>query len=84
MNILDVRSMLGQNKSIYDLPLIVACYARVSTERKVQLNSLDSQVMYFENLIKKEKNWEFIEGYVDEGITGVLVNKSDGCNSLLL
>lgn len=77
MNILDVRSMLGQNKSIYDLPLRVAYYARVSTEREEQLNSLESQVMYFENLIKKENNWQFIEGYVDEGITGVQVNKRD-------
>lgn len=77
MDILKLRSMLSQNKSIYDLPLRVVYYARVSTEREEQLNSLDSQVMYFEDLIKKQENWEFIDGYVDEGITGVLVNKRD-------
>ena len=77
MDILKIRSMLSQNKNIYDLPLRVVYYARVSTEREEQLNSLDSQVMYFEDLIKKQENWQYVGGYVDEGITGVLVNKRD-------
>ena len=52
MDILKMRSMLSQGKSIYDLPLRVTYYARVSTELEQQLNSLDSQVMYYEKLIK--------------------------------
>lgn len=77
MEILKMRSMLSQGKSIYDLPLRVAYYARVSTEREEQLNSLGSQVMYFEDMIKKEPNWEFVKGYVDEGISGASVNKRE-------
>lgn len=77
MELLKMRSMLGQGKSIYDMPLKVTYYARVSTELEQQLNSLDSQVMYYENLIKSQTNWTFINGYVDEGISGASVKKRD-------
>ena len=33
-------------------------------------NSLDNQVMYFRNLITENKNWTYVDGYIDEGITG--------------
>ena len=77
MDILKLRSILSQGKSIYDLPLRVTYYARVSTELEQQLNSLDSQVMYYENLIKSVTNWTFVKGYVDEGISGASVKKRD-------
>ena len=50
-----IRNMLSQGKSIYDLPLRVTFYARVSTDRYEQLNSLENQVTYFENFIKNKK-----------------------------
>ena len=59
MEILTMRNMLSSGRSIYDMPLKVTYYARVSTEREEQLNSLDSQVMYFENLIKEQTNWTY-------------------------
>ena len=77
MDILKMRSMLSQGKSIYDLSLRVTYYARVSTELEQQLNSLDSQVMYYEKLIKSVPNWTFVNGYVDEGISGASVKKRD-------
>ena len=56
-------------KTIFDLPLKVSYYARVSTEKEEQINSLENQVAFFENYIRKNKNWTFIPGYVDEGIS---------------
>lgn len=64
-------------ESIYDLPLRVTFYARVSTDKDVQLNSLDNQIMYFRNLIRKNQNWTYVDGYVDEGISGTSVNKRE-------
>ena len=72
-----IRNMLSQGKSIYDLPLRVTFYARVSTDRYEQLNSLENQVMYFENFIKEQENWTFVDGYVDEGISGTSVKKRE-------
>ena len=77
MDLYTIRNMLGQGKSIYDLPLRVTFYARVSTDRYEQLNSLENQVMYFENFIKEQENWTFVEGYVDEGISGTSVKKRE-------
>jgi len=72
-----IRNMLGQGKSIYDLPLRVTFYARVSTDRYEQLNSLENQVTYFSNFIKEQENWTFVDGYVDEGISGTSVKKRE-------
>ena len=77
MDLYTIRNMLSQGKSIYDLPLRVTFYARVSTDRYEQLNSLENQVMYFSNFIKEQENWTFVEGYVDEGISGTSVKKRE-------
>ena len=76
-NLYTIRNMLVQGKSLLDLPLRVTYYARVSTDHEEQLNSLENQVMYFENYIKSQINWIFVSGYVDEGISGTSVNKRD-------
>lgn len=77
MDLYAIRNVLGQGKSIYDLPLRVTFYARVSTDRYEQLNSLENQVTYFSNFIKEQENWTFVEGYVDEGISGTSVKKRE-------
>ncbi|WP_405168929.1 recombinase family protein [Paenibacillus sp. FSL H3-0286] len=46
-----------------------AIYARVSTGLDSQKDSLESQVSHFENSIK-QKGWELVDIYADEGITG--------------
>ena len=51
MDIYSIRTIL-RTKTIYDIPLRVTYYARVSTESDEQLNSLDNQVSYYENFIK--------------------------------
>ena len=65
--------MLGEK--IYNLPLRVCYYCRVSTDSDVQLNSLDNQLEYYENYIKSKPKWTFVDGYVEEGVTGVRVDK---------
>lgn len=77
LNLYSIRNVLVQGKQLVDLPLRVTFYARVSTDREEQLNSLENQVMYFENYIKSQTNWIFVSGYVDEGISGTSVNKRD-------
>ncbi len=77
LNLYSIRNILSQGKKLIDLPLRVTFYARVSTDHEEQLNSLENQVMYFENYIKSQANWIFVNGYVDEGISGTSVNKRD-------
>ena len=57
--------------------LRVAAYCRVSTDKDDQLNSLENQQNYFEEMIKENKNWIFCGGYIDEGISGTAVKNRD-------
>lgn len=82
MDILSIRALL-RKKSIYDIPLRVTYYARVSSDTDEQLNSLDNQVAYYENFIKKSKAWTFVHGYVDEGLSGISTKKRKHFNEMV-
>ena len=84
MNIYAVRQQIKlEGKSFYDLPLRVTYYARVSTEMKQQLNSLDNQIAYYEDYIRSHPDWTFVPGYVDEGISGVTTKKREQFNEMV-
>lgn len=53
--------------------LRVVYYARVSTEKDEQLNSLENQKKFFEDYIRDVKSWNLIGKYIDEGISGTAV-----------
>ena len=59
MDIHNIRQLL-RTKTIYDLPLRVTFYARVSSESDEQLNSLGNQIGYYEDFIKKNPAWTFV------------------------
>ena len=75
MNYYDIVSAIARGEKIYNLPLRVTYYCRVSTDSDVQLNSLDNQLDYYETYIKKNKTWSFVDGYVEEGVTGTRADK---------
>ncbi len=53
----------------------VAFYGRVSTEHEEQLNALKNQMQWYEELSRSYPEWDIIERYMDEGITGTQANK---------
>lgn len=61
----------------------VAAYCRVSTNMEDQLNSLSAQIKYFTEYISQHEEWELIEVYYDEGITGTSVKKREGFNRMI-
>ena len=50
--------------------LKVAAYARVSTMGAEQLNSYESQKKYYYEKINNNPEWQFVNIYADEGISG--------------
>ena len=48
----------------------VTYYARVSTDMNEQEESYEKQREYFENYIKLRPEWNYVEGYADQGISG--------------
>ena len=67
---MNIKDLLKSGKRIEELPLKVVYYARVSTEHVDQTTSITNQITFFENYINNNKNWQFIKGYIDEGISG--------------
>ena len=82
MDILNIRATM-RTTSIYDIPMRVTFYARVSSDTDEQLNSLDNQVSYYENFIKKNRAWTFVPGYVDEGLSGISTKKRRRFNEMI-
>ncbi|WP_027399681.1 recombinase family protein [Anaerovorax odorimutans] len=63
--------------------LKVAAYCRVSTDNEDQINSLDSQVIYFTDYINNNKDWSLVKVYADEGITGTNIRKREEFRNML-
>ena len=82
MDIHNIRQLL-RTKTIYDLPLRVTFYARVSSESDEQLNSLGNQIGYYEDFIKKNPAWTFVPGYIDEGISGASTRHREDFNRMV-
>lgn len=78
-----IRNELMSGKSIYDLEIKVTFYTRVSTSATEQLNSLKNQIQYYQEFIQNNPKWIYIEGYIDEGLTGTSTNKRDAFNRMI-
>lgn len=63
--------------------LRVAAYARVSTEKDDQANSLASQKNYFADYIGRQSDMELSNVYFDEGISGTQTRKRSGFNQMI-
>lgn len=55
----------------------VAAYCRVSTDSDEQMNSYNAQVIHYKDLIKQNKEWEFVDIYADSGISGTQSDNRD-------
>ena len=60
---------------IEQIHLRIVAYCRVSTDKSDQANSFASQKRYFEEYINRNPNWELVEIYADEGLTGTNTKK---------
>ena len=76
MDIFTIRQKL-RTMRLSDIPLRVTFYARVSTDSDEQLNSLDNQIGYYRDYITRNPAWTFIDGYIDEGLSGMTTRKRD-------
>ena len=66
-----------------DIRLRVAAYARVSSSSDEQLNSFAAQNRYYTELISSKDNWQLVDIYADEGITGTSIEKRDDFKRML-
>ena len=63
--------------------LRVAAYARVSTDHEDQQSSLVAQTEYYKKLISERPGWQFVQVYVDDGISGLRTERREGFNRMI-
>lgn len=56
-------------------PRRVVFYGRVSTEHEAQLSALENQMQWYDDIAGRFPNWEVVDKYIDEGITGTQAKK---------
>ncbi len=61
----------------------LAAYCRVSSNSEDQLNSFAAQIRYYSEYAQNHPEYQFVDIYADEGITGTELKKRDELNRLL-
>ena len=61
----------------------VAGYARVSTDSDEQFTSYEAQIDYYTHFITSHDDWELVDVYTDEGISGLNTKNRDGFNRMI-
>lgn len=61
----------------------VGAYCRVSTDKEDQANSFQSQKRYFESCIRRNSEWNLVEIYADEGLSGTSTKKRQAFNRMI-
>lgn len=75
---------LTPNQIIEDVKKIrLAAYCRVSTDKADQINSFVNQIKYYTDYTKKNPQYELVEIYADEGLTGTDMKRRTEFNRLL-
>ena len=61
----------------------VAAYARVSTDSDEQFTSYEAQIQYYTDYINGHADWELVEVYPDEGISGLSTKKRENFQRMI-
>lgn len=79
MNITDITTQKQPIEQIVRL----AAYCRVSSDSDDQLHSFAAQIRYYTEYARKNPQYQLVDIYADEGITGTSMKKRDELNRLI-
>ena len=68
----------------YEKKIRVAAYCRVSTEQEEQENSFRNQVEYYTRFIEEHPEYELVDIYADEGISGTSTKKRENFKRMIV
>ncbi|MFT9493996.1 recombinase family protein [Anaerosolibacter sp.] len=69
------KSSRRQRSRFMENQLRVAAYCRVSTDSEEQKTSYQSQVLHYRQLVETKPEWDLVDIYADEAISGTQTNK---------
>ena len=79
MNITDISAERHESKA----PIRLAAYCRVSTDYEDQKQSFASQIRYYSEYTQKHTEYQLVDIYADEGLSGTDMKKRDEQNRLI-
>ena len=78
VTVIPARRRRIQMNEVQEIPKIkVAAYCRVSTDSDEQATSYEMQVEHYTEYITKNPEWELVDIYADDGISGTNTKKRD-------
>lgn len=82
--VIPARRRVGSQRTAAQVQKIrVAAYCRVSTDSEEQETSYEAQVSHYTEYIKSKPEWQMVEVYADDGISGTNTAKRDEFNRMI-
>ena len=69
------RMYFGQFPLDKDRDRRIVFYGRVSTQHEAQVDALGNQMQWYDDQLWYHPNWQVVDRYIDEGITGTSAKK---------
>ena len=69
------RMYFGQFPLDKDRDRRIVFYGRVSTQHEAQVDALGNQMQWYVDQLRYHPNWQVVDRYIDEGITGTSAKK---------
>ena len=84
VTIIPARRRVGSQRTAAQVQKIrVTAYCRVSTDSEEQETSYEAQVSHYTEYIKNKPEWQMVEVYADDGISGTNTAKRDEFNRMI-
>lgn len=84
VTVIPARRRVSSQRAVAQVQKIrVAAYCRVSTDSEEQETSYEAQVSHYTEYIKSKPEWQMVEVYADDGISGTNTAKRDEFNRMI-
>ena len=83
VHVIKAKDRAIKNRATHVERLRVAPYCRVSTDSEEQRESYKSQVDYYTKLVNDKPDWDLVDIYADEAITGTMTKNREDFNRLI-
>lgn len=77
------KQAVNRRKGIHLNTLRVAAYVRVSTDNQEQIESYQSQLKHYTELIQNNPEWQMVGVFADEAVTGTKTDKREDFNRMI-
>lgn len=75
VKVIEAKKEVRRNSKVVAQQTRVAAYCRVSTDSEEQKLSYNSQVKHYKEMVESNADWELVDIYADEGISGTQTSK---------